>query len=120
MEGSTQSPSLSLEFSIRELAEIRLVHVVEVGLQVHKGRWQRIQSVVGQGYRLCVLHFRKGFEVEAEVALGVVTLGSCYVRLVRDGLARPETDTGVMPAFGDVVVDLPLVLPPAEVAGTLR
>ena len=101
------------------MAEIGLVHVVEVGFQVHESRWQRIHSVVGQGHGLCVFHFRESLEVEAEVALGVVTLGSCYVRLVRDCLAGPEADTGVMPAFGDVVVDLPLVLPPAEFAGDL-
>src|SRR5260370_40006623 len=101
MEGSTQSPSLSLEFSIRELAQIRLVHVIEVGLQVHKGRWQRIQSVVGQGYRLCVLHFRESLEVEAKVTLGVVALGSCDVRSVRHGLAGPEAHAGVVSALGN-------------------
>jgi hypothetical protein len=111
---------LSLEFSIRELAEIRLVHVVEVGFQVHESRWQRIQSVVGQGHGLSVFHFREGLEVEAEVALRVVALRGGDVGFVCERLACPETDTGVVPAFRDVVVDLPLVLPPAEFAGDFR
>ena len=39
---------LSLEFSVRELPEVGLVHVVVVGLEVHEGRWQRIQAVVDE------------------------------------------------------------------------
>jgi hypothetical protein len=102
------------------LAEIRLVHVVEVGFQVHESRWQRIQSVVGQGHGLRVFHFREGLEVEAEVALRVVALRGRDVGFVCERLACPETDTGVMAAFRDVVVHLPLVLPPAEFAGDPR
>src|SRR5713101_8306071 len=84
----------SSKFSISQLPEIRLVHVVEVRFQVHESRGQRIESVVGEYHGLRVFHFREGLEVEAEVALRVVALGSCDVGLVRDGFAGPETDTG--------------------------
>src|SRR5271169_1043770 len=96
----------SLEFSVRELAEVGFVYVVEVGLEVAKHWWHRVCAVVGDGYGLRVTQFHEGFRIEAGIVMRAVAFRSCDIRLVREGLAGEEADICVVPALREVVASL--------------
>src|SRR5581483_4230409 len=57
-----------------------------------------------------------GLHVEAKVRLRVVAFRGGHIGAVRDGFSGEQAHPGVVPALGDVVADLELVLPSADLA----
>ncbi len=101
------------------LSEIRLVWVVEIGLQVAKHRRHRIEPVVGNRHRLRVAQLRECLHIKPIIALLVVGLRCCEIGPVGLSFARQETDVGVVASFGKVIANLELVFPTAKLAGNL-
>src|ERR1700733_2338122 len=97
------------EFSVRDLSEVRFVWIVVIGLEVAESWRHRIESVIRNGDGLGVLEFCECLGVESEVDLTVITLRGADVGFVGKRFSREPTDTGVVPAFRNVVTDLQLV-----------
>ena len=79
-----RTPFLESSF---ELFKIRKVRIVEVGLEVAKRRWKRIESVIGHDDGLGILEFGESLHVEAIVGVGAVGLRRGEVGPMGNGLA---------------------------------
>lgn len=100
--------------SVRKLAKVRFIYIVQVRLQITEHRRQRVEPVVSQSDGLCILQFREGLHIEPVVPLLAVRFGSTDVGLVSQRFAGQIADSRIVAAFRDVVIDAPLFFLAAE------
>src|SRR6266705_3431799 len=102
------------------LPEIRLVWVVEIGLEVAEHWRHRIEPVVGNRHGLRVAQLRKRLHIEPIIALLVVGLRLDEIGPVGLSFARQETDVRIVAGFGKVIANLELVFLATKLAGNPR